>query len=296
MLIIQKHITKERETMAKRKNKNRNKVNFSNPKVRKIVSYLELGENRITKQEILNLGNKDVFYQLKNSGYIQQSSKGEFKGTSKLHSYIKKTDGRHFSSSGSSSHAKSVRDSLSFLPSSVLERKSYSSSADAERYFEKKVKPTQQYKEELYRMKQELKEEMQQIESVYASSQTEQQTDFEHFSSRMDYLHNKELVTSRIEWLEDRTYLIPDYQVTLRQDELSQYIETLSDYRDTLDTESKAYSLYTESIEKLQVLSSEVEGDITISIEVITDSYGQRELQLHKNFERLSAVPQIYLM
>ena len=154
----------------------------------------------------------------------------------------------------------------------------------------------QQYKEELYRMKQELKEELRQIESAYATSQTEQQTDFEHFSSRMDYLHDKESVTSRIEWLEDKTYLIPDYQVTLTQDELSQYIDNLSDYRDSLDTDSKAYSIYTESIEKLQVLSSAAEGEITISVEVITDSYGQRELQLHQTFEQLSHTPQIYLM
>ena len=284
--------------MAKKKPKakDRNKVNFSNPKVKKIVSYMELGENRITKQEILNLANKDIFYQLKNSGYIQQSSKGEFKGTSKLHTYVKRTDAKHFSSSGSSSHAKAVRDSLSLLPSSVLERKSYSSSTDVERYFEKKVKPTQEYKEELYRMKQELKEELRQIESAYQTSKTETQTDYDKYCSKMEYLHDKDSATSRIEWLEDKTYLIPDYQITLRQDELREYIDNLSDYRECFDTDSKAYSLYTESIEKLQVLSSAVEGEITISVEVITDSYGQRELQLHQNFELLSHTPQIYLM
>lgn len=283
--------------MAKRKTKtkSRNKVNFSNPKVQKIVSYLQLGENRISKSELLSLGNKDIFYQLKNSGYIQQSSKGEFKGTSKLHTYVKKTDGRHFSSSASSSHSKAVRDSLSLLPSSVLERKSYSSSADVERHFEKKVNPTQQYKEELYRMKQELKEELRQIEDAYAQTRTESQSDYDRYCSKMEYLHDRDYVTSRMEWLED-TYLIPDYQISLTQDELSQYIDNLSDYRDNLDTDSKAHSLYTESIEKLQVLSSAAEGEITISIEVITDSYGQRELQLHQNFEQLSHTPQIYLM
>lgn len=295
MLIIQKY-TKELETMAKRKTKNRNKVNFSNPKVAKICTFLQLGENKITKQEILTLGNKDIFYQLKNSGYIQQSSKGEFKGTSKLHTYVKKTDGRHFSSSASSSHSKAVRDSLSLLPSSVLERKSYSSSADIERHFEKKVKPTQQYKEELYRMKQELKEELRQIEDAYAQTRTEQLSDYDRYCAKMEYLHDKDSVTSRREWLEDKTYLIPDYQISLTQDELSQYIDNLSDYRDNLDADSKAHSLYTESIEKLQVLSSAAEGEITISIEVITDSYGQRELQLHQNFEQLSQTPQIYLM
>lgn len=284
--------------MAKRKtkNKSRNKVNFSNPKVAKICTFLQLGENKITKQEILTLGNKDIFYQLKNSGYIQQSSKGEFKGTSKLHTYVKKNDERYFSSSASSSHAKAVRDSLSLLPSSVLGRKSYSSSADIERYFEKKVIPTQQYKEELYRMKQELKEELRQIEDAYAQTRTEQLSDYDRYCSKIDYLHDRESTTSRLEWLNDKTYLVPDYQITLTQDELSQYIDNLSDYRDNLDTDSKAYSLYTESIEKLQVLSSAAEGEITISVEVITDSYGQRELQLHQNFEQLSHTPQIYLM
>lgn len=283
--------------MAKRKSKNksRNKVNFSNPKVQTIISYLQLGENRISKQEILSIGNKDILYQLKNSGYLQQSSKGEFKATSKLHTYVKKTDGTHFSSSSSNSHSRAVRDSLSLLPSSVLERKSYSSSADAERYFEKKVKPTQQYKEELYRMKQELKEELMQIEDAYSQSRTKQQSDYDRYCSKMDFIHNKESVISRQEWLEEKTYLIPDYQITLTQDELSQYIYTLSDYRDCLDTDCKAYNLYSEAIEKLQNLSC-YEGEVTISIEVITDSYGQRELQLHQNYERLSNTTQIYLM
>lgn len=281
--------------MAKRKSKSRDKVNFSNPKVQTIVSYLQLGENRISKQEILSIGNKDIFYQLKNSGYIQQSSKGEFHGTSKLHSYVKRTDGTHFSSSASSSHSRAVRDSLSLLPSSVLTRRSYCSSTDTERYFEKNVIPTQQYKEELYRMKQNYKEELRQIESAYAQSQAEQQSDYERYCSKMDYLHDRDSVTSRMEWLEDKTYLIPDYQITLTQDELSRYIDTLSDYRDCLDSDCKAYSLYTENIEKLRTLSTH-EGEITISIEVITDSYGQRELQLHQNYERLSNIPQIYLM
>lgn len=283
--------------MAKRKSKNksRNKVNFSNPKVQTIISYLQLGENRISKQEILSIANKDVFYVLKNSNYIQQSSKGEFKATSKLHTYVKKTDGTHFSSSSSNSHSRAVRDSLSLLPSSVLARKSYRSSTDAERYFEKNIKPTQQYKEELYRMKQELREELRKIEDAYTQSQTEQQSDYERYCSKMDYIHDKETIISRQEWLEDKTYLIPDYQVTLTQDELSQYIDTMSDYRDCLDSNSKAYSIYTESIDKLQSLSL-TEGEITISVEVITNSYGQREWQLHSNFERLSAIPQIYLM
>lgn len=283
--------------MAKRKtkNKSRDKVNFSNPKVQTIVSYLHLGENRISKSEIMTLGNKDVFYALKNSGYIKQLSKDEFHGTSKLHSYVKRTDGTHFSSSASSSHSRAVRDSLSLLPSSVLARRSYRSSTDTERYFEKNVMPTQQYKEELYRMKQDYKEELRNIESAYADTQSEQQSDYEKFCSRMDYIHDREAVTSRMEWLEDKTYLIPDYQITLTQDELSQYINNLSDYRDSLDMDSKSYSFYSESIEKLQGLSA-VEGEITISVEVITDSYGQREFQLHQNFEHLSHTPQIYLM
>lgn len=283
--------------MAKRKtkNKSRDKVNFSNPKVQTIVSYLHLGENRISKSEIMTLGNKDVFYALKNSGYIKQLSKDEFHGTSKLHSYVKRTDGTHFSSSASSSHSRAVRDSLSLLPSSVLARRSYRSSTDTERYFEKNVMPTQQYKEELYRMKQDYKEELRNIESAYADTQSEQQSDYEKFCSRMDYIHDREAVTSRMEWLEDKTYLIPDYQITLTQDELSQYINNLSDYRDSLDMDSKSYSFYSESIEKLQGLSA-VEGEITISVEVITDSYGQREFQLHQNFEQLSHTPQIYLM
>ena len=84
---------------------NRNRVNFSNPKVQNVLAFMELGENRISRQELLDIGTKDILYALKNSGYIKETQKGLFIGTPKLHKHVLHTDGKHFASSCSEEHA-----------------------------------------------------------------------------------------------------------------------------------------------------------------------------------------------
>ena len=56
--------------MAKKKQKSqkttdRSKVNFQNPKTKLVIASLQLGENSITKGEILEMANKDIYYKLK---------------------------------------------------------------------------------------------------------------------------------------------------------------------------------------------------------------------------------------
>ena len=49
--------------MAKKSPSKRNRVNFQNKKVQSVISYLQIAENRISKEEILHIANKDRFYQ-----------------------------------------------------------------------------------------------------------------------------------------------------------------------------------------------------------------------------------------
>lgn len=279
--------------MAKKKCKTRNKVSWSNPKVSTVVSYLQLGENRITKAELMSLGTKDIFYQLRNSGYIRESSNGTFAGTEKLHRHIKKMDGSHFSSSGSAFHSQKLRDSLSLLPSSVLERKAFKTSFDIEATFNKKTLKSQDYRETLQTMRHELHSGLHSLTASLKTGLSNCTDDVEEYQLKLGYLRQKEELESRLSYLEDKPYLVPDYCVTLSMSERLQYIENLEGYRATLNESSKAYSLCTESIDKLKGMP---EGTVTVNVEIATSTYGNRQLYLHRCFERLSGVPQIIIM
>ena len=283
-------------TMAKRKNtksqnNDRYKVNFNSEKTKSIITTLMIAEDRITRDEIISIGNKDIYYKLSKSGYITESSKDIYKGTQKLKNYVKQKDGKSFSSSGSASHSQAVRNTLKFVPSSVLSRKSFNTGTDIEKDF-KKIQQSERYKENLEKIKDDLQQEWYQIEKAYQESLQYSRDEIDRYMSKMQYLQDRDRVSARQSWLEQEP-LTPDYQLTFREDELNSYIENLKSYRDSLDEDSKAYSIYSQSIEKLENLT--FNGEITINIEVITDSYQNREIFLHEVYEQTTSQPQIFL-
>ena len=258
-----------------------------------VVNYLQLGENRLSKSEIMRLANKDIYYQLKHSGYITETEKGQIKGTPKLHNHISKLDNTHFANSGSKRHSQELRDSLSLLPKSVLERRSFKTSYDIEKDFNKKILKAQEYKETLYQMKQSKQAELETLQRNYQSSIQNCNSDSERYELKLSYQKEKERYEAQLSYLSQKPYLTPDYQVSMTEQEREDYIDNLRAYRDCLEEDSKAYHYYSESISKLEALPT---GSITINIEIITNSYQNRELELHRNFELFSNTPQIFLM
>lgn len=92
----------------------------------------------------------------------------------------------------------------------------------------------------------------------------------------------------------EASYLTPDYQVTLNRNELAEYIDNLEAYRDTLSPYTRAYELVDESIQKLSSYTDI--SSLTFNVEIVTSNYGNRELELHRAFERLQDTPQIFIM
>lgn len=279
--------------MAKKKQSNRNNVNWSNPKIQKIISYMQLGENRCTKAEIMSLANKDIMYQLKKSGFIKETEKGQFVGTKKLHSHIFQLDNSHFASSGSREHSQKLRDSLSLLPSSVLEKRAFKTSYDIEKRFNHTVLKSQAYKESVHSMRQNVKDCITRLQYSYESALQRCNSDFEKFNLRLSYIKEMEHYESQLSYLSEKPYLIPDYEVTLNENERAEYLENLQAYRDTLTENTRAHDFCTESIDKIRNLP---DGAITLSIEIATSTYGSKEIFLHEQYEVFSNTPQIILM
>lgn len=270
----------------------RNRVNFNNPKTKLIVSTLALSENRATKPELLSLGNKDIFYQLKNSGFIseKENEKGMFCGTAKLHKHLKETEGKQFASSSSAVHSQVVRNSLKHLPQSVLVNGSYKTGTDIN-FQIRRIAKSSDYRMKVDVIRNELKSELTKAE---LERNRPCSTEEEHLRRELQYKAQKESILSCMDWLEQGC-LTPDYQITLTQHQLNEYISNLANYREMLPEDSKAYEVYGISIDKLKSIPA-FESNVTISVEIITNHYGERELFRHQLFETIEGHPQIFLI
>lgn len=267
--------------MAKKSPSKRNRVNFQNKKVQSVISYLQIAENRISKEEILQIANKDIFYQLKNSGFIKETSKGNFQGTAKLHKEVKLSSGKQFSASASLEHSSAIRNSLKYIPPSVLDRKAFNTSHDIEKQFNR-FKQSQKYKDtytQLWQKKTKTLETLKQNEGTIP---------------KIDYINATESITSTIEQFEQgKPYLIPDYEITLTREELITYINNLEEAQSSYDDSTHQYQYLSDALDKLKSL--DVTSEVTISIEIITDSYANREIEMHRTYEQLTNSPQIML-
>lgn len=283
--------------MAKRKqksNKNtdRNKVNFKNKKTMILIANLQLAENTLSKNDVLQIANKDIYYKLKNSGYIKESN-GRVKATPKLQNYIKKLDNSSFSYSCSRDHAKRIRNSLSLLPESVLVNRAFTSGVDVEKKY-KRFSKTQTHKTRLEQMKQGYKSRLSSLNKEHVIFSKTKHNEQERYTHNLNYQRQREKIISSLNRLEREICLTPDYQVTFTRTELDSYIDNLEHYREELNENSRQYSLYTQSIEQLRGL--EFQDTISISIELVTTHYHTKELELHKNHSILTNTPQIFLM
>lgn len=284
--------------MAKKHKSKRNKVNWHNPKVKTVVNYLALGENRIEKSDILSLSNKDIFYQLKNSGYIRETTKDMYIGTPKLLRQIKNSNGTLFSSSSSMEHSRALRNSLFLLPKGVIEQQHFHTAPEIEKRFNRTIKDKPLYKEELSSMIHDCRNQLSNLHKAHSDFYSAPHSAIDSFNETVSYSKQCEELYQSLHILENKPYLIPDYQVSLTKEELSEYITNLDRYTRSLEGQSKQMEVYSDSIAKLTELynQSGAQDTVTFNIEIITDSYGNRELTKHKNFEHFSGTPQIFLM
>lgn len=270
----------------------RYKVNFTNAKVKNVISRMEICEGRLSKEAFLKASNKDIYYQMLHSGYIKQKG-GTIVATSKLRAHVADTNGTHFSSSCSIEHSANVENVLSLLPTSVLDRRAYTTQSDLEIRYKRDFRNNPSYGARLGEMKSRYEEALDSLKKEHLafkpSSGTEKMQEALHYKNE---LHTLE---SRLAILENEPCLIPDFQVRLTSDELSLFMENLISHRDRL-TEEEEIERYTQAVEALRSLQSEQgEGEVTLCIEVVTTHYMQREIFKHQNYAQITGQPLIMI-
>lgn len=271
--------------------KNRYDVNFKNPKVLKVISYLELAENRISKPQFDSIANKDIYYKLLHNGFIKKQG-SLIVGTDKLRKYVKAHYSSSFSSSCSQEHALQISKVLNLVPESVLLRRSYSTSGDIEKSFKRFI-ITNEGQAKLRELENSLRTHLANVNMAHSDFFKSPHTDTEIFLQKLHYKKEREKCLSHLELFKDTPYLTPDMQLRFTKDEYLSFCQELKNYSYSLSgNEKEVCKNAISKLESLQVGS----GGITINVEIVTNTYMEREYFRHMTFEQLSNVPQIYLM
>lgn len=144
------------------KSNSRYKVNFKNNRVQTVINYLQLAENKMSREDFIKLGTRDIFYQFKKSHYIQESSKGIFQATKKLRDRIEKQTGSQFGKGSSVQHSKKILEVSKCIPKEIITNRDFKTGTEIEKRFNQ-FKSTGEYN---YRIEAMLKSCTDKIESL----------------------------------------------------------------------------------------------------------------------------------
>ena len=273
--------------MAKKKSE---KLNLKNPKQMEIVRYFHLSEGRMSRQNIIGLSNKEIFYRMKNNHYIEETKKGSgiFKATEKLKRLSADLDGELYSNGCSSKHSRKILEAAtSYVPKEVIEEKRFQSGT-ALRQEMLQFKESPQYERKIGEMLKENLLEKQQIEESYRQKMLEAGNQTEKLQAEIDYRADMERNQFQGEILRsDTPVFIPDFSITLTKAELEEMYEKMSEREEGLGL-GKEKDFLSMNLQKIENLLSGMSEPVTeVYFEIVTDSYGRAELQKHENYRQI---------
>lgn len=280
------------------KNKNRNKVNFQNPKVRSVINYLQISENSLCKNDIYKIGSKDIFYQLKNSNYIKETSKGVFHGTKILRNKVEKETGRQFGCCSSQVHSKKILEIANLIPQNVIQNRQFKTGTELNKEFQEYKKSTK-YEETTKLLKQYF---MERINSqIQQHSQIQESPVILKREKLQEEISNLKLMSElnrSLSIIEESRYLVPDFSFSCSKKEALNFLDKLSKECINVDSRQTELCITNEGtrIERMKEIIRESTSDIiTLVIEVITDSYGKEDLERHYLYDCVTSTHTIYI-
>ena len=281
---------KSKKTKSKTKQSGeRYRVNFKNPRVKKLCGYFELSEGRLSKKDFLSIGTKDIFYQMKHNGFIKCSGDSVI-ATPKLRQYVNTTHGTHISSSNSTEHSANVTKIVSLIPDSVIDRHAFLSQTDLEIRYKRDFRNDSSYQMRLDELKHQYLSSLDDLKTRHHSyvPQSEEDSYLEKFS----YMKDSSKLKTAIKLLDTSPVLIPDFQITLRQDERSQFYENLLAYQETC-TSDREQQFIAQTLRTVASLPQSEE--VSICIEILSSNYRNREIFMHRNYSIVSGKTLILL-
>ena len=258
-----------------------------------------LADGKLSRENIIAVGSKTLFGQLKNDGYIKESSeKGVFKTTDKFKSEFSKLigDSRNFGGSTSGEqHQKLVGDIVTKIPESSLLRGDFKNGNQlaAENRPNKK---TPEFKGKVMELKQEISSAWKQNEQDYKAAMSDSSlSDVERTKAEIDYFYKKDELEMQEKVLDDKRGIsAPDFQFMLTKAEANEFVENLRELGAS-EEYSKYQEQWEEQVTRMESYISSCETEIIeICTEIIDSNYSRNQIQSKEFYSRVYEKPVFY--
>ena len=283
--------------MAKKKSKGNKNLNLRNPRQIEVIRSFSLCEGRMTKEDILSVGTKDIFYQMKNNGFIKETVKGSgvYKATGKLQNLSAKHLGSDFGIGCSNKHSQVILKSKDLIPKSIIEDCRFNTGNEIKKQMQQ-FKESEEYRQRLETLKH---QNIQQKEVAYMQYQDVMSVGIKAqiLQSELAYKNLMDALNRRGEILDsDNPLYLPDYSITATREELQEMLYSIQECLNRDDMSERETAYMQENTEKLQELISTVETVAIVYFEAVTNHYGQMEMEKHLIFEQMTGNTVLYVM
>lgn len=264
-------------------------LNLRNPKQLDLIYTFAISEGRLSKDSILQIGNKELFYRMKNNGFIKETQKGSnvFKATSKLHTLTEKATGISYGNGCSTKHSAKIGKALTYLPREIITEGRFTSGQMLKKEMSS-FKQSPSYEKAITGLQKDILQTGQQIQATYQTQNS--------YQAKIDYKANMLLYQMKKEVAFSETPLfIPDFHINASRSEAEQILQNMSDQRTQFNEGTKEFIFLGKNVEKLQQMLQTEQTSYQIYFEAVTDSYGRQELERHHNYETVFQREVLYI-
>lgn len=273
------------------------KLNLKNPKQLVILYRFSLAEGRLAKDEIIKTGNKEIFYTMKNNGYIRETQKGSgvFKATAKLKTLTEKTTGIAYGNGCSSKHSEKINHQINRIPDTVLLEGRFESGKML-RYEMETVKQSHKYTRAIEKLRNKSLQEERKLRNDYQQFMQEYHTQAEKYQAYIDYqAQARDAELKREIACSDTPLFIPDFKVSATREETELILQDMKQRRKGLQLGSREYAFLEQNEGKLMQMLQVKQEVYELYFEVVTNSYGKAELERHHNYETVLEREVLYI-
>ena len=276
--------------MKRKKSKSKSKVqslNLRNPKQMDVINLFAVSEGRVSRQDIVSVGNKEIFYRMLNLGYIKETVNGSgiYKATPKLKSFTQAATGKSYNNGCSNKHSRIMcKVATTIIPKAVLEEGRFAGQNEIKGKMEM-FKASNKYSRGLQIMRNQVKSDYLSCKKNYESSTSYQQ--------RLDNRKDLDAAKMRLDVINsDNPCFTPDMEISITRAEAEQMLQTVREIEESSD--GREHSLMMQNEEKLEQMLSGTSETFTVGVEIVTENYCNEELYRHQLYEILTGEQVLY--
>lgn len=278
------------------KKKKTESLNLKNPKQLSIIHSFAIAEGRLSKEQIFTEGNKEIFYRMKNNGYIKETVKGSgiFRATGKMQKLTDKIEGIQFSIGCSSKHSATIMKAVSFLPKDVIGSGRFESGQSLKNEMSV-YKKGNDYQRKIQAMQKAVLQGRREIDSCYQNKRANAVNRAEFYQAGIDYRADIAENQMKQEILfSDNPLYVPDFKVTMDRYEVEETLQHMQSRIEEMER-GKEQEYLMQDVERLEYMLKTGQEMFEVYFEIVTNSYGKRELEMHRVYEEVMDRTVLYI-